>query len=205
MINPFKEVSEFCDLSIDEKVKLPIAIVGAGGAGMAAGIEARDADLIKAIERPRRDQQSHSQTLPYGLNPRVNICRIIAICPKQIPQQGDVITRTAINLRQIGGLSFILSKNGQLLKACPNLIRRVFRRAVQNYGIAPFLHLRLCRALSIWFASLLRQQAGPVDANIGHLIERRCGIGRLFGYGLFARLTIGRRGKAKRHCGKGAA
>ena len=31
MINPFKEVSEFCDLSIDEKVKLPIAIVGAGG------------------------------------------------------------------------------------------------------------------------------------------------------------------------------
>ena len=31
MINPFQEVSEFCNLSIDEKVKLPIAIVGAGG------------------------------------------------------------------------------------------------------------------------------------------------------------------------------
>ena len=31
MINPFKEISEFCDLTIDEKIKLPIAIVGAGG------------------------------------------------------------------------------------------------------------------------------------------------------------------------------
>lgn len=31
MINPFEEVSKFCDLSIDDKVKLPVAIVGAGG------------------------------------------------------------------------------------------------------------------------------------------------------------------------------
>lgn len=31
MIDLFKEVSQFCDLSIDDKIKLPVAIVGAGG------------------------------------------------------------------------------------------------------------------------------------------------------------------------------
>lgn len=30
-MNLFEEVSQFCDLSIDDKVKLPVAIVGAGG------------------------------------------------------------------------------------------------------------------------------------------------------------------------------
>ena len=45
MINPFQEVSEFCNLSIDEKVKLPIAIVGAGGI-----VTARIFQLIKKRE-----------------------------------------------------------------------------------------------------------------------------------------------------------
>ena len=31
MINPFSKISEFCDLSIDPAIKLPVAIVGAGG------------------------------------------------------------------------------------------------------------------------------------------------------------------------------